>query len=266
MHFHHHTLRHLSRYLATRHQGDRVEEVFSQNKNELVIDLGSGFLRAGCHTPLTYLAPVESFARARKNVVALFSEIQGRTVAGCRVLPWERVLILELDANSDLVFKLHAGGANVVPGKDRGVLLMLINRHEADLTYEEAPGIYRPEALVPAVEPADEAAVLLALRAVSPVYEKQFAHKVWLGMARGLPFGESYAQVMVEVEDDWFYLRKEAQRIRFLLFEPEADAPVACVKGIAPALNLYLRSHFQYTHYLREYRQVQNEVQKPLEK
>lgn len=266
MHFHYYTLRHLGPYLEAQHRGEQVVEVFSQNKNELVIELGSGFLRVGCHTPLTYIVPVQEFARARKNVVELFPEIHGRTVTGCRVLAYERVLILDLDGGFDLVFKMHAAGANVLLRKGGEVLRLFINRHEADLAYEESPGVYHPEALHPEAEPVDEFAVLQALRAVSPIYEKQFAHRVWCGMEKGLSFAASHQQVMQEVDNEVFFIQKEAQRVRFLPFDPEGDMPVARVRGIAEALNLYLRSHFQYGHYLRQYKHLHLEVRKPLEK
>jgi hypothetical protein len=266
MHFHYYTLRHLGPYLEAQHQGEQVIEVFSQNKNELVIELGNGFLRVGCHTPLSYIVPVQEFARARKNVVELFPEVHGRIVKGCRVLAYERVLILDLDDGFDLVFKMHAAGANVILRKDREVIRLFINRHEADLHYEEAPGAYHPEARNPASEPTDELAVLQAMRAISPIYEKQFARKVWLGMEGGLSFAASYAQVEQEMDDDVFYVQKEPQRIRFLPFEPGEDAPVARVQGVAQALHLYLRSHFQYTRYLSQYKQLSLEVRKPLEK
>jgi len=75
MHFHHYTLLRLGEKLTEAHRGECLQGAFSQNKNELILEFEGFYLRIGCHTPHTYAVPVWDYAKARKNVVDLFEEV-----------------------------------------------------------------------------------------------------------------------------------------------------------------------------------------------
>lgn len=266
MHFNHYTLRHLSRYLDHKHQGEQIVDVFSQNKQELVIELESGFLRIGCHTPLTFVVPVQEYARARKNVVELFPEMVGQRVEGCRVLSYERVIVLALSGGYDLICKMHGIGANVLLRKEGTIERLFVNRLEADWNYAEAAGRYDESAIQVAEEPENEQGVLQALRTISPVYEKEFARKIWQDMQKGQRFEQSYTQLIADLEQAQFYIRRDPTRMKFLLFDAESEMPTVSIQGIEPALNLFLRTHYQYFYYLQQYKATQKEIGKPIAK
>lgn len=264
MHFHYFALKHLSRYLNESHTGDKVYECFSQNKNELVLEMSGVSLRIGCQTPLTYVVPVPSFAKARKNVVDLFEILRGRKMLGSRVVDWERELILEFEDYYDLVLKMHGQGANVLL-RQRGEVIGLFNHQkEEDLEYEETPGTFDTTA-IPEFCDHQEATVLHHLRNISAVFEKQFARKVLEKLKEGDSFPEAFEKVLKLAEKDEFAIRKQRTNVKFILFPTGTDDEVV-IEGIAPALQLFLRTQFQYTAYRRQYAEIEKALKKPAEK
>lgn len=264
MHFHYFTLRHLSHYLNEFHQGEIVGDCFSQNRNELVVEMDKVFLRIGCHTPQTYIVPSEEFSRSRKNVVELFPEIKGLSFTGSRVVPWERVLILELENQYDLVLKMFGSSSNVLLRHEGQVIRLFNNQKEEDFDYTETPGTFDETAIKQDV-PADEELVLLALRRISPVMEKQFARKTTQLIKSGISFEKAYYQIVADSEKEKFAIRKLQKGIKFSLL-PAADAGDVIVRGISDALQLFLRAQFQFSSYRSRYNEVEKELRKPVEK
>ena len=143
MHFHHYTLLHLAKALREKFLGEKIYSCLSQNKNELVIELESGYLRIGCHTPLTYLIPTDDYSRARKNVVNLFPEIIGAKIAEIRVVDYERVMIIGLDDGQSLIMKMHGIGANVLLEKGGEITRLFNQQREEDWQYRPQAGASR---------------------------------------------------------------------------------------------------------------------------
>lgn len=267
MHFHHYTLRQLAHVLNQKHRGEKIYACFSQSKNELVIEFDTLYLRIGCHTPQTYIIPVGDFTKARKNVVALFPEIIGHTLVSIRVVPWERVLILELDRNLQLICKMHGPQANVMLAKAGEVKKLFAKEREKDWAFEEEPGLFDEEQMqweLP--EELSVKQVFDQIRKVSPVFDRQFAAKVYAGIQTGQDFGEALKAVIAEAEDETFYVRKENHKIRLYTFKPEGGGEMIEVKGVVKALQAYLTAHFQFESYRRFYQQVKKEVAKPYQK
>ena len=267
MHFHSITLRHLARHLDGRYRGAPLETCFSQNRNELVLGWENGWLRIGCHSPLTYAVPVDSYTRARKNVVDLFPELPGRRLTAVRVVPHERELILEWEGDHQLILKLHGISANVLHRQGGQVVGLFSQQHEGDWTYAEAPGESGELPPPPYPDPTDEQAIGTLIRQVSRTYDKQFARRVaeWME-AESLALPAALARVQAEAEDDTYYLVHEGVRLRLLLFPPAAGLPYQRVTGVAEALGLFLRSHFQFDYYRQRYRALTQERRKPLDK
>lgn len=264
MHFHHYTLQDLSQYILTQYQGIALQDCFSQNKNELVLEWENGFLRIGCHTPLTYITPSSEFAKARKNVVDLFPELRERKLSSARVVPYERELILEFEGDYQLILKMHGIGANVLLRHAGAIQSLFIHRLEADWDYQEQAGI--PNLTFPDSVPPDLTSVQSALRSISMVYDKQFAIRVLELMQGGMTFQEAYELILIEASNENYFIHREAKRIRFLLFPPPAGEAYVEVEGIAEALNAFMRCHFQYEGYRIQYRHNERELQKPFKK
>jgi len=256
MHFHYYTLQHLSKALTL---GEMLTACFSQSKNELVMAFHTFYLRIGCNTPLTYVVPTRQFARARKNVVDLFESLVGKTLIETEVIAYERVLKLIFEDHYELILKLHGPQANVIAIHHKKVCELFNNQLTADWDYEDQSGYYHPEALQAQPE-LSHTAVLQALRKVSPIYEKQFAAKVLAGMQDGVSFEKAYNQVIAIVKQPVFYLDREDRKIKFYLFEPAQPHQVVSIQGVEHALQLFLRSHFQYDRYVRQYKKLHKTI------
>ncbi|MEM7656865.1 MAG: NFACT RNA binding domain-containing protein [Bacteroidota bacterium] len=265
MHFHHYTLQQLVTYLMERHREEPVQACYSQNKNELILEWANGLLRIGCRTPLTYVVPVDEFAKARKNVVDLFPELLGRELQVARVVSHERELILEWDKGFDLVLKMHGIGANAILRKDQQVERLFIQKLEADWEYVEEPG-QADESKIPAEIPLDLTTVQFHLREISMIYDKVFARRVLTLMEAGKSFREGYEQAIQEAQSGDFYVIREPNKVRLLLFPIENEQSHQRVTGIQEALSAFLRCHYQYDGYRKQYKQGERELAKPYQK
>lgn len=265
MQFHHHTLRHLARWLEANFVGGSLAAVFSQNRNELILQLQDGrCLRIGCHTPLTYLVPSDSFSRARRNVVDLFPELLGRSFTGFRVVPQDRVLVLSLADGYELVAKMHSISANVILQKDQKTLALFNQSLDGDWDYQEQPGPYDEAALDQPV-PADPKAVKQAMRAVSPIYDKQFAARCLHWLEQGLTFRAAVRRCEQEAAADEAWLEVHGNRVTFSIIPVEGEQVVRKAPVIA-ALRLFLRVYFQFEAYRQQYKEAEQSLKKPLEK
>ena len=264
MHFHHYTLTHLSQFLLSEYQGAPLLDCFSQNKNELVLEWGSGFLRIGCHTPLTFVVPSKEFAKARRNVVDLFPEIREKCLIGARVVAYERELILEFEEDYQLILKMHGIGANVMLRHEGDIRGVFIHRHEQDWDYEEKAGV--PNLSIPDSVPQDLTSVQSALRSISMVFDRQFAIRVLELMEREMSFPSAYERVLEEAKSNTYFIYREPNKIRFLLFPPPKEEPFIRVEGIAEGLMTYMRCHYQYEGYRIQFRHNERELQKPFKK
>lgn len=265
MHFHHYTLQHLSEHLTRQYQGEPVVECFSQSRNELILAWPEGYLRIGCNTPDTYVVPVREFAKARKNVVDLFEGIYGLTLKRAYAVAHERELILELSDDHQLILKMHGTMANVLLRHGGEIIAMFDHRHEEDWEYEETPGEADLSVLNQEVAPSKRQ-IQEALRQVSLIYDKQFARRILVLMKDGAGFRAAFEQTVAEAQDEQFFIQKEKGKIRFWLFRPDSEEEVLPVQGIRAGLSLWLKCHFQYTHYKSSYKQVQRHAKQPYDK
>ena len=264
MHFHHFSLRHLSAYILSEYQGKKLLDCFSQSKNELVLEWGSGYLRIGCHTPLTFVIPSTEFAKARRNVVDLFPQLKEKHLSGARVVDFERELILEFEEDYQLILKMHGIGANVMLRHEGEIASLFIHKHEQDWDYVEKPGI--PNIQLPTSVPLDLTSVQSALRSISMVFDRHFAIRVLELMKDNRSFRQAYEQVVAEAKNRTYYIYREPNKIRFLLFPPPQGHSFIQVGGVESGLTTYMRCHYQYEGYRIQYRHNERELQKPFKK
>ncbi len=266
MHFHHYTLQHLGRYLDQQHRGDKVLNCFSQSRNELIVELSGCYLRIGCNTPDTYVVPVPDFAKARKNVVDLFEATYGLTLQACRVVPQEREMILELSEDHQFILKLHGTMANVMLRQGGEIVALFDHRHEGDWDYEETPGALDLTPLAHGAEFDALRKLQNLMRQVSPIYEKLFAQRIQHQLGEGLSLRVAFDRTLEEAQSEQFWIVKEAQRMRFLLFPPTDERLARQVGGIAEALIFWMKTHFQYQHYREQYKYTYKALVQPFEK
>lgn len=265
MHFHHYTLLQLNETFLASYQGERVVSAFSQSKNELILELETIYLRVGCRTPLTYIVPADTFAKARKNVVDLMEPLMGLSLQGGYVVPQERVWVLQWEDDYQLIFKMHNLQANVMLRHEGKIIDLFNHEHEEDWQFEEAVIEAKEQDLPTQVAPS-EAAVLTALREISPIYEKYFARRALALMQEGFPFAQAFSQLKSEASSDQFFIHKEPKKIKFYLFPPHTQEQVIAVRGVVEALQVYLRCHFQYEGYRIQHKITAKELGKPAKK
>lgn len=120
--------------------GCRLVSAFSQNKDELILEFNDGrkstFMKASLAPELTCLSFPESFARARKNSVDLFSPLLLTKVSAVETITQDRSLIIRFDDDRALWFKMHGNRSNILLlDKQRPVDLFRKQLTE-DLTHE----------------------------------------------------------------------------------------------------------------------------------
>ncbi|MEP2667531.1 MAG: NFACT RNA binding domain-containing protein [Cyclobacteriaceae bacterium] len=135
MHNNFYFLRQLSSALDRKLKGYSVVSCFSQNKDELIIELNnevaSFFIKAHLLS-LSCLVFPDHFNRARKNSVDLFDEIILKKFMGVTQFENERSFALNFEKGYSLIFKMHANRANVLLAKDEQVIKIFRNQFAAD--------------------------------------------------------------------------------------------------------------------------------------
>ena len=120
MHTNYYFLRPLAAALTERLRGSRVVSCFSQEKDEMVVELlttqGQEFwLKAQLGAAFPALALPTSFYRARQNSVDLLPDLLGLTVAAVAAWPQDRVLQVDFQqAGATLLLKLYGPRPNAI--------------------------------------------------------------------------------------------------------------------------------------------------------
>ena len=135
MHNNFYFLRQLSTALNKKLVGYSVVSCFSQNKDELIIELNnekvSFFIKAHLLS-FSCLTFPDHFNRARKNSVDLFNEIILKKFIDVTQFENERSFALNFEKGYSLVFKMHANRANLLLAKDQQVIQIFRNQFAAD--------------------------------------------------------------------------------------------------------------------------------------
>ena len=106
--------------------GCRVHDAFSQVKNEFSLALAGSesdwMLRSSVQRPLLFLFRTEGISKKKRNVATLFREARGRVVSDVRIAHLDRMVMLDLDNGSRLVWQLFGARANVFLVDATGVI------------------------------------------------------------------------------------------------------------------------------------------------
>lgn len=112
------TLRHLARDLDKRLAGAVINEVFCQNKNELLLSLsavGDRYaLLVSCEPSTNYLFLRGEVHRAKKNSIDVFKSIWGKQVEHVFIQPADREIILQYGGDTRVIIQLFGSKANVL--------------------------------------------------------------------------------------------------------------------------------------------------------
>jgi predicted ribosome quality control (RQC) complex YloA/Tae2 family protein len=266
MHFHYYTLLKIAEVIRSTAKGALLIEAYTQEKDQVIIALASPeqelYLRVTCGSPLAYVWPMRSGSKARKNVLTLFAAAYNQPLLSVEVVSHDRVLLLHFGGGYTLVLKMHNILSNVILLRKGDVVERFRHNLEADLTYRPTPGAYDPDWVATAAH-GEGLPIADRLRMVSPVLDKNFARRVSFHMAAGMDFTPALQTVIAEAESGHFYLVQDPKRLQFLLFPPETGE-AAVYTDVREALDVFLRTWYQYETYARQYEQASKSLSKQL--
>lgn len=112
------TLRHIALDLNDRLRGKHLVEIFSQERNQLIVGFEhqseSSFIVVSCEPSANYLYFRKSFSRAKKNSMDFFPSVIRSKIDSVQIHPRDRILVIDLDVPEKIVIQLFGSRANVV--------------------------------------------------------------------------------------------------------------------------------------------------------
>ena len=131
LHNNYYFLRQLTKKLASTLNRTVISQCFSQNKDELVIQLETNtspfFIKAGLSPQFSCLSFPKTFNRAKKNSVDLFQSLIGQRVTGFRQFENERSFAMNCSNEFSLLFKMHGNRSNVLLFEDQHAIGLFKN-------------------------------------------------------------------------------------------------------------------------------------------
>lgn len=131
-------LQHLVNELNEKLVGFRLQEIFSQEKDELILGFSEPttneefYVRATHFPRFMGLYFTADFRRAKRNSVSLFAELTDAQVIGVQLYENERAFSLEFDSGYHLIFKLFGGRSNIMLAKDDKIMSLFHQKLEHD--------------------------------------------------------------------------------------------------------------------------------------
>lgn len=154
MHINHHYLYQLSKHLAEALQANwrygkdehqiilshkkpaTLELCFSQSKDELVVGFAlpekDFYLRANLESEIAAISFSQEYARARKNSVDLFTQLQGKTITYITQYVNERAFSIDFEDDFVLLFKMFGRRANVILFEKEEFIISFHKKMETD--------------------------------------------------------------------------------------------------------------------------------------
>ncbi|MGD1842656.1 MAG: NFACT RNA binding domain-containing protein [Thermonemataceae bacterium] len=140
-------LRQLSKELAQHLVGMELATCFTQNKDELILGFCKPnqdfYIRATLRSDFACLNFLEEFQRAKKNTVALFTDLIGLEVKEVIQFQNDRSFSIVLAQHKQLLFKMHGNRSNILVIENETVSDIFLKKHlnDWDIT---PPQLHRP--------------------------------------------------------------------------------------------------------------------------
>jgi predicted ribosome quality control (RQC) complex YloA/Tae2 family protein len=127
-------IRELANFLNKRLPGYSIEEVFTQEKDKLVVALSKGgdvsYLEYSLAKNSEYLLLRDSFSKAKRNVAGLFGELTGMKAGNVSLFNDDRVICIKLDPGISILFSFIRGKYNCFISKDDVIINAFKERNE----------------------------------------------------------------------------------------------------------------------------------------
>ena len=118
-----HTLAFLIRLLRSEITGRKVEAVFTQDRDQLVLEAGgpTTYLVISCRPALNTLYLNPRFARAKRNTLDILGEARGRVIRDVSLHPHDRIVSIHLDGGMTIKAMFFGQRSNVLLLNDAGI-------------------------------------------------------------------------------------------------------------------------------------------------
>ena len=107
-------LYHLANYLKKNLYKNSIREIYSQEKNKIIISFGENSLEFSAERNLPYLVMRGNLERARKNTATLFGTLTGETVTDAGLYNDDRIISISLSGGSRMLFSLIPAKMNLL--------------------------------------------------------------------------------------------------------------------------------------------------------
>jgi predicted ribosome quality control (RQC) complex YloA/Tae2 family protein len=179
------TIRHIALQLNHMLKGWAVKAIFSQNRNELILDFGSSFgtaqhpqsafLLVSCEPAKNHLFLEGSFARAKRNSLDFFPQTIGQSVTSVAIHPADRQVTFSLESGLSIVAQLFGSRANVLlVREDDTILESFLRSKEVEgqkLTQRhELPSLSNKETFLREIRDLGEISLGVALKKFFPLF------------------------------------------------------------------------------------------------
>ncbi len=222
MHLNYYFLRQLSAALNQRLNGMSPKSCFTQNRNELILELEGEketfCIRALLDGATTLLTFPEEFARARKNSVDLFQQIIGQSVLNISQSTNDRSFVIHFEQGHSLIFKMHGGMSNIIlHHKDADNVLF-----KSSLRSDEA---ISPDSLHRIIDQSQENRVKTQfdLKSLYPTFNMdvhQYLERKDFSSASDSEKTEILNETLVKLKEPVFYIVTQ-DKVKLTLLEPD---------------------------------------------
>lgn len=126
-------LYHLALYLKNKLNTLTFKDIFSQEKNKIVIDFGISALEFSTERNLPYLILKNNFDRANKNSITLFEFLIGESVKDITIYNDDRIILINLTNDFDLYFIFIPSKLNLLITKGNSILASFKKNNAKDI-------------------------------------------------------------------------------------------------------------------------------------
>lgn len=229
MHLTYFTLAQLSQILDKNWKNKSVLQCFSQEKDELVLEVWQGlFLVIHCQSQFPYLLAAQQYAKSHTNSVVLWEEIQNLTIQSVSVIQNDRSMLVQLEKEYLILVKMHGNQSNVIlyhHNKAKHLFRQsLVSDTTLDYTHLVRDLPVSPDALYTHLNSKSYPCYVSAIKQILPVFSKNMllylADNVQDKGNREEVFTKAKMMLDTLQNPEQYYVIQEEKHVFFSFFQP----------------------------------------------
>lgn len=251
MHNNYYFLKKLTDQLSKQIPGCKFGEIFSQNKDELIIGIYGPktqlYIKAHLTSQFSCLSFSEEFRRAKKNSVDLFPELIDQKIKNVQVNNYDRSFYIQTQEHY-LLFKLHGNRSNILLLDKDGCQKIFKNQLHQDRSLT--------------LNDLDKSLQLDKTRFLElngdlfkflPVLGKEVQDHIKRQSFKTLEeMWQLLQNVLNEIEDDNIYVKTSGELPELLLFDPGPEEAHKTFKDPINAINFFFQRYITTLHLKQE--------------